>query len=131
MIVVFDTNIFVSALMFPGGNAERAVLRILSGSDSLVISKDLLDELLMVLARKFSRDREELSRLALWLADVAQIVTTAQTLNVLADEPDNRVLECAVAGVADAIVTGDKALLALKSFQGIRIISLQAYLSII
>lgn len=117
--------------MFPGGNAERAVLRILSGSDSLVISKDLLDELLMVLARKFSRDREELSRLALWLADVAQIVTTARTLKVLADEPDNRVLECAVAGVADAIVTGDKALLALKSFQGIRIISLQAYLSII
>lgn len=131
MIVVFDTNIFVSALMFPGGKAERAVFRILGGNDSLVISKDLLDELLTVLARKFSRDREELSRLALWLADVAQIVTTAQTLSVLADEPDNRVLECAVAGTADAIVTGDKALLALKSFQGIRIISLQAYLSII
>lgn len=131
MIVVFDTNIFVSALMFPGGKAERAVFRILGGNDSLVISKDLLDELLTVLARKFSRDREELSRLALWLADVAQIVTTAQTLSVLADEPDNRVLECAVAGTADAIVTGDKALLALKSFQGIRILSLHAYLSII
>ena len=131
MIVVFDTNIFVSALMFPGGNAERAVLRILAGGDSLVISKDLLDELLTVLARKFSRNREELSRLALWLADVAQIVTTGRTLKVLADEPDNRVLECAVAGTADAIVTGDKALLALKSFQGIRILSLHAYLSII
>ena len=131
MIVVFDTNIFVSALMFPGAKAQRAVLKILAGVDSLVISKDLLDELLTVLARKFSRDREELSRVALWLADVAQIVTTGRTLKVLVDEPDNRVLECAVAGGADVIVTGDKALLALKSFQGIRIISLQAYLSIV
>jgi putative PIN family toxin of toxin-antitoxin system len=131
VIVVFDTNIFVSALMFPGGQAERAMLRILGGVDSLVSSKDLLDELLTVLARKFGRDREELSRLALWLAEMAQIVTTGRKLKVLADEPDNRVLECAVAGSADAIVTGDKALLALKSFQGIRIISLQAYLSIV
>ena|SRR5579859_1902515 len=117
--------------MFPGGQAERAMLRILGGVDSLVSSKDLLDELLTVLARKFGRDREELSRLALWLAEMAQIVTTGRKLKVLADEPDNRVLECAVAGSADAIVTGDKALLALKSFQGIRIISLQAYLSIV
>jgi len=44
------------------------------------------------------------------------------------DEPDNRVLECALASHVDAIVTGDQALLELREFQGVRIISLHEYL---
>ena len=44
------------------------------------------------------------------------------------DEPDNRILECAVAGRADVIVTGDRALLALGEYRGARIISLREYL---
>ena len=41
---------------------------------------------------------------------------------------DNRVLECALAGRADAIVTGDSALLELGEFRGVRVISLREYL---
>jgi predicted nucleic acid-binding protein len=44
-------------------------------------------------------------------------------VSVLADEPDNRVLEAATAGQADLIVTGDKAMRALGSFRGIPIVS--------
>ena len=44
------------------------------------------------------------------------------------DEADNRILKCAVAGGADAIVTGDRALLALGSFDGIRILTLREFL---
>ena len=47
---------------------------------------------------------------------------------MLADEPDNRILECAVAGGADVIVTGDRAILALREYRGVRILSLSAYL---
>lgn len=129
MIVVFDTNIFVSALVFPGGRAEEAIIRILSGTDHLVISKPLLDELLVVLARKFNRDREELSRVALWISELAEWVHSSRRLNVVDDEADNRVLECAVAGKAELIITGDKALLQLKSFEGILIESLSDYVS--
>jgi putative PIN family toxin of toxin-antitoxin system len=129
MRVVFDTNILVSALIFPGGRAELAVQRIIDGSDLLLISKPIVDELLTVLARKFSRDREQLARLALAINELVVWVQPSKTLAVLVDEPDNRILECAVAGRADKIVTGDKELLHLGSFDGISIVSLREYLS--
>jgi putative PIN family toxin of toxin-antitoxin system len=123
--VVFDTNIYVSALVLPGGQADLALARILDGLDTLLISKDILAELLTTLARKFSRDKEALSQVAAVLAEAAEVVIPRKRLRVLADEPDNRVLECAEAGEADCIVTGDKAMLKLGSHGDIRIISLQ------
>jgi len=129
MIVVFDTNILISALVFPGGQAEAALMRILSGADRLAISKELLGELLTVLARKFSRDREELSRVAFWMSELAEWVTPTRRINAVVDEPDNRVLECAVAAKASVIVSGDKAVLRLQLFEGVRIVSLRDYLS--
>jgi len=128
MKVVFDTNIFVSALVFPGGRAEAAMHRILEGSDELLLSPAILDEVLRVLAEKFARDREELSRVAVLLGDMAEVVRPRRSIHVLADEPDNRILECALAGRAHRIVTGDKAMLALGSFQGISILPLRSYL---
>ena len=50
-------------------------------------------------------------------------------INILEDKPDNRVLECAAAGKADIIVTGDKAMLRVKEYRGIKIISLREYLN--
>jgi len=49
--VVFDTNILVSALVFPGGRGEAASRRIIEEQDQLVVSKPILDELLGILAR--------------------------------------------------------------------------------
>ncbi|HUI43861.1 MAG TPA: putative toxin-antitoxin system toxin component, PIN family [Terriglobia bacterium] len=128
MTVVFDTNILVSALAFPGGRAEQALNRIVQGQDRLVLSKAILDELLGVLAQKFSRDPEELARVAVWLADAAEWVHPNLRLHVVADEADNRILECALAGGASLIVTGDHGLLQLKGFEGVRIITLREYL---
>ena len=128
MKVVFDTNILVSALVFPGGRAEAALLRIIEEHDQLLLSKPILDELLGVLARKFSRDAEELARTAVLLSELALTVRPRQKLRVVKDDPDNRVLECALAGRADAIVTGDSALLELGDFRGVRVISLREYL---
>ena len=70
MRVVFDTNIFISALIFPGGKAEDAIMSIIHGEDTLVISHDIIDEVLTVLARKFSKDAEALSRVAVNLANI-------------------------------------------------------------
>ena len=128
MKVVFDTNVFVAALTLPGGRGDQAIRRIVEGEDSLARSKPILDELLTVLARKFARDREELARVAVFLSDLGEIVEPAEALTVLTDEPDNRILECALAANAQLIVTGDRAMLALGEYRDVRIVSLGAYL---
>ena len=128
MKVVFDTNILVSALVFPGGRAEAALLRIIEERDQLLLSKPILDELLGVLARKFSRDAEELARVALLLSELSVAIRPRKKLRVVKDEPDNRVIECALAGRAEAIVTGDRDFLELREYRGVRIISLREYL---
>ena len=128
MKVVFDTNILVSAPVFPGGRADIALRRIIEERDRLLLSKPILDELLGILARKFSRDTEELAHVAVVLSDLSIVVKPRRKLAVLADDPDNRILECAVTGGADAIVTGDKALLDLKTFRKVKLLSLRAYL---
>ena len=128
MKVVFDTNIYISALIFPGGRAEAALLKVVEGDVELILSVPVIHEVLDVLSRKFDRDAEELARIAVYLADLGRIVKPRRKLAVLRDEPDNRILECAVAGHADIIVTGDQAMLELGQHKGIRVVTLKAFL---
>lgn len=130
MRVVFDTNIFISALTLPGASADVAMRRIIRGDATLVISCEIINEVLTVLARKFSKDAEALSRVAVNLAGLGELVHSTERLKVLADEADNRILECAVAGDATLIVTGDKAMLMLKKHLDIKIITLSEFLKL-
>jgi uncharacterized protein len=125
---VFDTNIFVSALAIPGGQAERAIDLVIDGRVNLCISKEIIHEVLGVLAQKFSKGPEELSRTAVFLSELAELVVPRKRITVLDDEPDNRILECALTGNADIIVTGDRAMLNLRKYQVIRILSLRQFL---
>ncbi len=128
MKVVFDTNIFISALVIPGSLAEKAVSRIIEGRDELFISKDIIKEVLSVLSYKFGREREALSHVAVILLDLGNLVKPERRIEMLRDEADNKILECAVAARADLIVTGDKQMLRLKECLGIKIASLRDYL---
>jgi putative PIN family toxin of toxin-antitoxin system len=96
---VFDTNIFVSALAIPGGQAERAIDLGIDARVSPCISKEIIHEVLGVLAQKFSKGPEELSRTAVFLSELAELTVPRKKLAVLGDEPDNRILECAVTGM--------------------------------
>ena len=131
MKAVLDTNIFISALTLPGGQAEKAVLAAVEGRFDLAISKPIIHEVLGVLARKFARDAEELARVAVFLSELGELVQPRKTLHVLSDEPDNRILECALAAHAKLIVTGDRAMLALDEHKGIRIVTLREFLGTI
>jgi putative PIN family toxin of toxin-antitoxin system len=128
---VLDTNIFISALTLPGGQAEKAVLAAVEGRFDLAISKPIIHEVLGVLARKFARDAEELARVAVFLSELGEVVQPRKTLHVLSDEPDNRILECALAAHAKLIVTGDRAMLELGEHKGIRIVTLREFLGTI
>ena len=62
------------------------------------------------------------------LLDEAEWITTNVVINVCRDPKDNMILELAVSGRADVIVTGDQDLLVLDPFQGIRIVTPEAFL---
>ncbi len=128
MRVVFDTNIFISAFAIPGSLAEKAMLKIIERGDILDLSKEIINEVLSVLSSKFSRDKEGLSHVAVILSELGELVKPIQRISIFKDDPDKRILECAIHGKADALVTGDKEILRLREYKDIKIISLKEYL---
>ena len=123
MRVVLDTNVMVSALLF-GGYPERVFLAGLRGEIQLLTSRALLRELERVLTEKFKLGVRLVKDAMDLLKTLAEIVETTSRLKVIADpDDDNRVLECAVDGNAEFIVTGDtKHILPLKEYKGILIL---------
>jgi putative PIN family toxin of toxin-antitoxin system len=95
----------------------------------LAISQPIIHEVLDVSARKFDRNPEALARVAVYLSELAEVVAPRRRLKVPRDDPDNRILECAVAAKAKIIVTGDQAMLALGEYRSIRILSLKDFLA--
>jgi uncharacterized protein len=123
MRIVADTNTLVSGFGW-GGPPGQVVDSVLSGQVTLVISPVLLGELARVLAYpKLTAIFGDPTALVAAVAQAADTVDPAEHVTVLADEPDNRVLEAAAAGRADLIVAGDKAMQELGSFRGIPIVS--------
>ncbi len=126
--VVLDTNVYISAFMFgglPGSLLDLAFLK----SFTLISSPALLDELDEKLCGKFQVSSSDTAYLRARLQALAQLVQPQKILNIIDEDPDdNRVLECAVQGRADVIVTGDRHLLKLKSFQGISILTVRQFI---
>lgn len=128
MKVVFDTNVFISAFVIPGGKAEEAYLHAIKGDFTLYSSVAILHEVAQKLREKFGWEEGRIAQLLKAIAKITTVVKTLPHLHLLADEPDNRIIECAVEVKADFIVTGDKHLLSLKHFQKIDIITLSDFL---
>ncbi len=124
MRVVADTNVLISALLF-GGVSDQVFLAGLRGEIQLVTSDPLLKELERILKNKFKLDVQWVRGVIEEVRNVAEVVEVSSHINVISHpEDDNRVLECAVDGKADFIVTGDtKHILPLKEFRGIKILT--------
>jgi putative PIN family toxin of toxin-antitoxin system len=126
--VVFDTNIFISAFVIPGGKAEEVYLHVLKGDFDLYSSVAILTETAQKLREKFGWPENQIVRLLKAISKVATVIKTRPHLHILHDETDNRILECALEANADFIVSGDRHLLSLKHFQNIKIIRLSNFL---
>jgi putative PIN family toxin of toxin-antitoxin system len=128
MRVVADTNVLVSAFLF--GGLPRIFLDLsLGGTFSLITSGALLDELDEKLRGKLVVPETKAQTFLSQLKTNARVVHPSLVLNAVPDDPDdNRVLECAVAGEAEFIVSGDKHLLRLGSHAGIRIVTVRQFL---
>lgn len=129
--IVFDTNIYISAFVIPGGNAERAYIHAIEGDFALYTSVAILTELARKLEEKFGWEKRRIAQLITSISDVATVLKTTPCLKVLADDPDNRILECALKSGADFLVTGDKHLLKLTTYENFEIIKLSNFLRIL
>lgn len=128
MRIAADTNILISAFLF-GGLPRRFVDLALGGAFSLVSSGPLLEELDEKLRTKFAVPDDKREAFLEQLTSRANVVTPSIVLNEVPDDPDdNRVLECAVEGRADCIVTGDRHLLRLNAYAGIPIVTVRQLL---
>jgi len=122
---VFDTNVIVSALLFTASKPGLAFLEALDNG-TILASAELLTELNDVLSRpKFGDYIEpgESERFLGAFVREVRFVEIRETVRVCRDPKDDQVLELAVSGNADLIVTGDTDLLALDRFRGIEIIT--------
>jgi len=129
--IVFDTNIYISALLFSG--IPRKLLHMADvGVFQLIVSKQILAELRGVLRVKFDYETEQLDIIENLLTSLSLVVEPQKRINrIIIDPPDNRILECAKEGNADYIISGDKHLLRLRTYKRIKIISPSEYMTIL
>lgn len=137
MKAVLDANVFVSALISTRGTPRQIIDLWREEAFELLISAAILDEIGRVLrypkitALHQLTERELQTFLAL-LSEEGLMMESAERLDISPDEPDNRYIECAVAGGADYLVTGDKLhLLPIGEYRGIRIVAPAVFLAVL
>lgn len=122
--IVVDTNTLISRLLVPASVPGRAVRKAVD-EEVLLVSEATLDELASVLARpKFDAyvSLEDRQHFILQVARIAEFVPVLRRVEACRDPKDDKILEVAINGDAEVIVTGDKDLLALHPFMQIPII---------
>lgn len=130
MRIVLDTNVLVSALVYPGGAPEAVYRHVLERRVGLVTSAPLLTELVRVLVTKFKWGESQANEVLGQLSTLADIVEPSETVQVIeADPDDDRVLEAALEGSVSVIVSGDRHLLRLGEWRGIRVVNPAGFLS--
>ncbi|MFA4885841.1 MAG: putative toxin-antitoxin system toxin component, PIN family [Desulfotomaculaceae bacterium] len=123
MRITVDTNILVSALGWNG--AEAAVIEmILESKLELCLSAQILSEFYRVVKYpKFGFTDEEIDGYIGRLLPFVLFVSPTQNIDVIDSDPDdNKIIECAVSGEVSHIISGDKHLLQLVEYKGIKIL---------
>jgi len=120
--VVFDTNILFSAAGWRG-TPFRCVEQARMGRIQAVTCLELMEELAEKLEMKLGFSPEQASETLADYLGFLRVVSIPKLLNAVSRDPnDHRVLECALEGRAQYIVSGDNDLLVLKEFRDIHIV---------
>jgi putative PIN family toxin of toxin-antitoxin system len=130
--VVADTNILFSAMFWKGNEAK--ILKLAEeGEIKLLTSPALLDELRRVLMHEeLGLDERTIGENVQYVLSTAELVSPRRMVKVIREDPsDNRVLECALGGRAKYVISGDKHLLQIRKFRGIRIVRAKEFLDIL
>ena len=130
LIVVYDTNILVSAFIGRGAPYE-ALMAVYDGKVRLVISPEILIELEDVLYRpKFNYKQSQVRKMISVIVQASTIIEPDTKVDLVKNDPkDNIIIEAAISGNAKYIVTGDtRHLLPLKKVDNIKIVSVNEFL---
>jgi len=135
MKIILDANVFISAA-YRGGNPARIIDRVESFSDTLFITDEIIAEVEDVFGRpKFNMSKETQQREITHIKRISTKITVTDSERITTggsiDKTDNKYLECAAAANADYIITGDKHLLVLKEYKGVKIVKPAEYLDFV
>ncbi len=122
--IVLDTNMFISALGWQG-KPKQLLEKCIDGEFELIISSNQLDELMRVMDYpKFAFTEEQKLTLLGIITAISTVVHISNTLHIIKEDPDdNIILETAIGGDAEYIITGDPHLLQLKKFSKVNIMT--------
>lgn len=121
--IVIDSNVYLSALLF-GGNPRLVVERTLLGIDHIVISEEIYTEMKKVVTTKFSNFITDYQAFEIILRESTILVSLGSiSITACRDTKDNLILETAVLGDCDYIITGDKDLTSLDCYKNILIVT--------
>jgi putative PIN family toxin of toxin-antitoxin system len=129
MKVVIDTNVFVSS--FLGGNPRKIIDLWKNEKITLCLSSAILDEYIDILRRIGLKNEYELEELLSLFSTGFNIlfITKTPKIKIIKNDPDDdKFIECALALKADAVITGDREILAVKEYMGIRMLTPKQFL---
>lgn len=130
--VVFDTNILISALLSTTGAPFRCVALAHSGAVQSVTCQPILDELTGILRTKFDFNETYIRSVEVQIRSMSTMTEVSGILQVVeADPDDDMVVECAVSGQADYIVSGDKHLIAIRRHGDIHVLTANDLLALL
>ena len=137
---VIDTNIWLSSLLNPFGFPARVRKSFEEGVFNLVISELMLEELADVLNRpriksKYGISENDIKELLILIEERSEPVLLSGDINICRDKDDNAVIETAITGQADFLVTRDddikfdKAVSSFLKKHGVSVISIAKFLA--
>jgi len=123
MRIVLDTNVYISAAITSGLSQDILELAGTTNLITLLTSEEILEELKEKLLSKFDRSENIVSLFIERIKKLAEVIEINQKVYLVERDPeDNKILECALSGKTNLIVTSDQDLIKLKTFRGIGII---------
>jgi putative PIN family toxin of toxin-antitoxin system len=130
MKIVLDANVIIAA--FAARGLCESIMEVCLSEHEIVLSDDLLDEILRNLRLKIKLPTSIVDNIGELLREYSNIsIPVPLPSDVCRDPDDIRILGLAVVSDADYIVTGDKDLLVLESFQGIPILNPRSFSDIL
>ncbi|NUQ36967.1 MAG: putative toxin-antitoxin system toxin component, PIN family [Caldilineales bacterium] len=127
--VVFDTNVIISGLMWRG-KAHRCTLLARTDAVQMVYCPEMLAELSLKLREKFGFSENRIHAVLYDYRQFSERVKIIGQLKVVSADPDDdKFIECALVGNASVIVSSDKHLTDLKTYQSIVIVRPDQFLA--
>jgi len=125
-----DTNVIISSI-FWRGPPYRVMKHGFEREYIILTSPEIIDEVIDRLKYKFNLPENRIHDLIGILIAFSLVVEPSRRINAVEDDPDdNKIIECAVEGNADYIVSGDKHLLNVEKFEYVEIVTPKEFIEL-